>query len=103
MKNLDERLRRIEERLSLAKIRCRACDEEILILSENELIRCSCGEFFGDARVLLAENMKESPENLEWMNKDGYEKELLFSYVRRQVRNSFPRILSNIPPTQESE
>jgi hypothetical protein len=72
LKALEVRIPELEEMVSLAKAKCRACGTILVILPTTEYVHCKCGELFGDAEMLLAESLAENPKNLEWIDKKGY-------------------------------
>lgn len=97
LKALEERVHQLEETVCLAKAKCRVCGAILLILPTTEYVHCKCGQLFGDAGMLLAESLTENPKELEWIHKDGYEKELLMSHLRRDMKAKYPRAFENIP------
>jgi hypothetical protein len=98
IRDLEERVLQLEELVSLGKAKCRVCGAVLLILPTTEHVWCTkCNLHFGDAQALLAEPLDCKPDNLEWVNKDGYEITLLLSHVRRDVRAKYPKVLKTIP------
>jgi hypothetical protein len=83
LQELERRIQRLEESACLAKAKCKKCGSDIVILDFNEYVSCDCGELFGDAGPLLAGQFDEINQ-LEWINKNGYENVLLLGRLRRQ-------------------
>ena len=95
LQGLEERIQQLEEMVCLAKAKCKKCDRTLIILPTTKYLRCDCGELFGDTDILLAESLDETPENLEWIDKAGYERLLLLSHLRREINEKYPRALAN--------
>jgi hypothetical protein len=95
VQKLEERVQELEEMVSLAKAKCRSCGAIFIILPTTKYVMCQCGERFGDAHMLLGEPLEANPENIEWVNKDGYERDLLLCHVRSEINRTFPRALAN--------
>jgi hypothetical protein len=79
----------LEDSACLAKAKCKKCGTDIVILDFNEYVSCDCGELFGDAGPLLAGQFDEINQ-LEWINKDGYENVLLLERLRRKFPKGSP-------------
>jgi hypothetical protein len=95
LRKLEERIQELEEMVCLAKAKCKDCGATLIILPTTKYLRCDCGEYFGDADILLSQPLNAAPANLEWIHKAGYEKVLLLSYLRREINEKFPRVLAN--------
>jgi hypothetical protein len=90
---LEERVQQLEEMLCLAKAKCKKCGATLVILPATQYLSCACGELFGDVAPLLG-GVFDDINRLEWINKDGYEKELLMDYLRREVNSKYPAVLA---------
>ena len=90
---LEERVQQLEDMVCLAKAKCKKCGATLVILPATQYLSCSCGELFGDVAPLLA-GVFDDINRLEWISKEGYEKELLMSYLRRDVNTKYPAVLA---------
>jgi hypothetical protein len=90
---LEERVQQLEEMVCLAKAQCKKCGATLVILPTTQYLSCACGELFGDVTALLAGDFDEI-NRLEWISKEGYEKELLLGYLRRDVNTKYPAALA---------
>jgi hypothetical protein len=98
LETLGERIQQLEEMVCVAKARCRKCDNIFIIMPATKHLYCErCHIHFGDIKMVLFEHPDDMHENLEWIHKDGFERNLLLSYLRRDIKNKYPRALANIP------
>jgi hypothetical protein len=93
-----ERIQELEQLACLGKARCKKCGFVFTVLPSVKYLHCrNCRERFGDVHELLLSPIDEMPENLEWIHKDGFERTLLLSYLRSDIKSKYPRVLMNIP------
>lgn len=83
LRELEKRIQRLEESVCLAKGKCKKCGRCIVILDVEECVSCECGELFGNAGRLLM-GVFDEVNQLEWINKTGYENSLLLGCLRRR-------------------
>lgn len=98
LETLGERIQQLEETVCIAKARCKQCDNIFIVMPATEHLYCErCHIHFGDIEMVLCENPDDMHESLEWIHKDGYERNLLLSHLRSDIKRKFPRALLNIP------
>jgi hypothetical protein len=98
LETLGERIQQLEEMVCIAKARCKKCDNVFIIMPATKHLYCErCHIHFGDTKMVLFENPDDMHESLEWIHKDGFERDLLLSHLRSEIKRKFPRALLNIP------